>query len=66
MPEPAAFRFWSDTNQRLFEAALDRAGVRHATGATFDTVLVETDRVDPRWLDDLARELGAMRVENAE
>ena len=66
MPEPAAFRFWSDTNQRLFEEALGRAGVRHATGATFDTVLVETDRVDPRWLDDLARELGAMRVENAE
>ena len=65
MPEPAAFRFWSDTNQRLFEAALDRAGVVFWTGATFDTVLVETNQVDRQWLDDLARELGATQMEEA-
>ena len=64
MPE-GAFRFWADANQRLFEEALDRAGVRHARGATFDVVLVEADQVDPRWLDDLARELGATRLEEA-
>jgi hypothetical protein len=54
---------WADTNQRLFEDALDRARVRHARRATVDTVLAQADQVDPRWLDDLARELGATRLE---
>jgi hypothetical protein len=64
LPEPRVrYRFWADTNQRLFEEALDRAGVRHATAATFDVVLVEANQADPQWLDDLARELGATRLD---
>ena len=64
MPE-RAYRFWADTNQRLFEEALDRAGLSFRPGRTFDVVLVEADQVDPRWLDELARELGATRLEKA-
>lgn len=64
MPE-RAFRFWADTNQRLFEEALDRAGLSFRTGRTFDVVLVEADQADLGWLDDLARELGATRLEAA-
>jgi hypothetical protein len=66
LPEPRfRYRFWADSNQRLFEEALDRAGVRHETGTSFDEVLVEADQADPQWLDDLARELGATRLDDA-
>jgi hypothetical protein len=58
------YRFWADSNQRLFEEALDRAGLRHETGTRFDEVLVEANQADPARLDDLARELGATRLED--
>lgn len=51
-----SFRFWSDTNQRVFEDALDGAGVTAELGASaFEIVLFDP----PEWLEDLARELGA-------
>jgi hypothetical protein len=49
------YRFFADSNQRLFEDALAQAGLPAVAPERF--VLDVAD--PPEWLEDLARDLGA-------
>ena len=53
---PDRFLFHSDTNQQLFEDALDEAGLAHARTEKPGEVVV--DAADGRDLPELACELG--------
>ena len=61
-PEGTRFRFWSDTNQRVFELGLERSGIDYHFGGHF-AELVVPDARDHAWIGELARNLGADSLE---
>ena len=67
-PDPGCpgtrFRFWSDTNQRVFELGLERSGIDYRAGGHFAELVVPEAR-DYAWIGELAHNLGADSLEPA-
>ena len=55
------FRFYSDTNQSMFQETLDTAGVSYAVEGYYDVLVDDTSD----WVKDQATWLGGEEIEDA-